>query len=177
MLDDRQLRTPKVGQRHRLCLGAVSCRSTADICTGVVAESGKALVFDPVIIAVRLRDLWAEPARSNSDTRASMSSISRALARTTSAARSRVPADTFESTMIFNTVATAAPEASCSRAIDWQKAVRRASVRGLELRILGPPLEGVRTDPYRAGRRLHIFVEEQRGNGLFLLVVEFCAIS
>jgi hypothetical protein len=29
--------------------------------------------------------------------------------------------------MIFNTVVTAAPEASCSRAIDWQDAVRRAS--------------------------------------------------
>ena len=84
-----------------------------------------------VRIAERLGDLLAEfAARSNSATRASMSSISRAWpprSRTTSAARKRVPAGAFVSNMIFNRVVTAAPAPSCSRASDCQNAVRRAS--------------------------------------------------
>ena len=51
------------------------------------------------------------------------------------------------------------------------------AVRGIELRLLGPPQECVRADPYRAGRCLHVSVREQRGNRLLLLVVEFCAVS
>src|ERR1035441_2688758 len=66
-------------------------RRGADICAGVVAGPGRALVLDQVKFAERLCDLLAESAaRSNSATRASMLSISMALvacSRTTSAAQ------------------------------------------------------------------------------------------
>ena len=98
--------------------------------------------------------------------------------KTTSAALSRVPADTFESSMIFNTVVTAAPDASCNRAMESRKAGRRASrYAASKLGIFGPTLERVRADPDRAGGRLQVLVGQQRGNRLFLLVAEFCPMS
>jgi hypothetical protein len=112
-------------------LGGVRGPSALDIGADLAVGSHAASVLGQVRIADGLRDLLiAPPARSNSATRASMSSISLALVAnsiTVSAARKRVPAGTFESNMIFNMVVTAAPEASCSRPIDCQNAARRAS--------------------------------------------------
>ncbi len=81
-------------------------------------------------VAHQFRAVFTPDARSNSATRASMSSISIAFVvcdRTMSAARSRVDAGTQPATIIFKHVVTAAPKACCNRATDCRKASRRAS--------------------------------------------------
>ena len=132
--------------------------------------------------AERLRDFLAEPAvRSNFATRSSRSSISVALvpcSRTSSAARSWVPAGVFGSSMIFKMVVTAAPAASCSRPVAWENVVRRdsrqaASNSGSFIQRS----ERVGADSHRAGRLLDASVREQRGNRLLHLLIEFCSVS
>jgi len=68
--------------------------------------------------------------RSNSDTRASMSSISMAFfarSSTLSAARTRVDAGALVSSMIFASTEAAAPDICWSRAMDCEKAARPAA--------------------------------------------------
>src|SRR5271167_2298462 len=74
-------------------------------------------------------DFGSSAARSNSDSRASISSISMALiacVNTMSAARSRADAGPLWSTRTFSTADTAALDACCSRAVHCPNAARRA---------------------------------------------------
>ena len=154
----------------------------ADLRSAPAAVSGTGREFTKVRSAERLRDLLAKTCHAlqlrHAIFEASISPASAARSRTTSAARSRVAAGAFGSSMIFSTVVAAAPAASCSRPMAWENTVRRASRHAAWNSGSFIHRDSVlAADAHLARSLLDASVGEQRGNRLLHLLVEFCSVS
>src|SRR5258708_7096452 len=119
-------------------------------------------------------------AASSAATRASISSISMALAawlNIASAARTRTDAGVAGSIIVFNKVVAAAEVPCWSRAMAWPNAVARFPVGCLELGEFHPIQQRVGRDAGRLGGFLDIALRKQGGDGLFLLALELGTVA